>query len=147
MVPVNESPPADNLIISKFIGKVAIEALAKIGLEVEGGLNDIVDNPGLDPLKDYVRYGRGVKFWPYHARPIYSEGRYFRDDRTPEGYEVLHEFQLFQTDEQMWHFILVIFGQEYCINLAEPTVTLYQDWLKSNDNACPLYGYFNNEQF
>jgi hypothetical protein len=135
---VNDKPPADSLYISKLLGKVAMEAFAKIGLNVEGGIKDIIDNPGLDPLRNYVRFGTGPKFWPYHVRPIYPETHYFIDEAN-HSYEVLHEFQLFQTTEHQWHLVLVIFGFEYCIDLTGPDMDSYLLWLKNNNNESPLY--------
>jgi hypothetical protein len=136
---VNEKPPQDNPSISKFLGKVAIEAFAKIGLDVKGGIEYIVSSPGLDLLRNYVRFGAGPKFWPYHIRPIYPETYYFIDKDTNESYEVLHEFHLFQTTEHQWHLALVIFGFEYCIDLTGPDIDSYLRWLKNNNNESPLY--------
>ena len=136
---VNEQPPHDNPFISKFLGKVAIEAFAKIGVDVKGGIEDIVSNPGLDPLRNYVRFGTEPKFWPYHVRPIYPETHYFIDKDTNDSYEVLHEFQLFQTTAHQWHLVLVIFGFEYCIDLTGPDTVSYIVWLKKNNNISPLY--------
>lgn len=136
---VNEKPPEENLFISKFLGKVAIEAFAKIGLNVKGGIEDIISNPGLDPLRNYVRFGTGPKFWPYYVRLIYPETHYFMDKDINDSYEVLHEFQLFQTTERRWHLVLVIFGFEYCIDLTGPDTDSYLAWLKNNNNESPLY--------
>ena len=144
IVPVNDQPPSDHFAISKLLGKIAIEAIAKVGIEVEGGLDDVVHNPGLDPIRSYVRYGKGVKYWPYHYRVLYPEGHFVEDPKTNIPYEVIHEFQLFETSKNIFHLILIIFGIEYCINLCDPSITAYQQWLSDHNNECPLYGHFNN---
>jgi len=138
IVLANESPPKNNPHISRFLAKVAVEALAKIGLTVEGGIQHIVENTGLDPIRNYARFGTGTKFWEYHLRPIYQEAHSFIDESSGEPYEVLHEFHLFQTQPNLWHLALAIFGFEYCIDLTAPDTDSYIQWLQENDNISPL---------
>lgn len=136
---VNEAPPNDNLFVSKFLGKVAIEALTKIAIDVDGALEDITKNRTLDLLRNYVRFGKSVKLWPYSLRRVYSEAQLFTDNSGESPYELLNEYQLFQTDTNIWHLCLVMFGIEYCINLCEPTISTYETWLLENGMRCPLY--------
>ncbi|NVM66887.1 hypothetical protein FHW88_005205 [Mucilaginibacter sp. SG538B] len=144
IVPANSMPPDDNSQISKFLGKVAPVTLAKIGLEIEEGLTEVTYNSGLPPLRDYVRYGKGTKFWPHHMRQLYIEDKYFSAENISNTFQVLHEYQLFQTTQNAWHLVLVIFGIEFCLNLGEPTTADYRMWLEMNNQDSPLYGHFNN---
>lgn len=74
-VPIIPEPPRDNVYISKFIGKIALEALARRVLTAEGWQDDFVDNEGLDGLRYFVRYGKGYALWPYSVRRIYGENK------------------------------------------------------------------------
>lgn len=56
VIPVNERPPNNDIYISKFVGKVGLEALAKIAEDVEGGLIEVIDKVELDAIRNYVRY-------------------------------------------------------------------------------------------
>jgi len=144
IVPMNANPPNENIFISKFLGKVAIEAFAKIGLGLDGGIDDVTHNIGLDPLRNYVRYGNGPKLWPYNMRQLYAEDQRFLDKGVINDFEVLHEYQLFQTSPNIWHLVLIIFGIEFCINLCDPTCLDYDAWLQAHNYDSPLYGDFNN---
>lgn len=136
---VNALPDEDEMSISRLLGKIAVEAFARIALDVEGGLDDVTDNPGLDLLRNYVRFGTKVKFWPYTMRPIYPEQHFVSDSPDEKTYEVLHEYQLFQTEPHIWHLCLVLFGIEYCLNMCEPVLDDYQNWLTRNEGRSPLY--------
>ena len=139
IVPVNEKPPDNNIYMSKFLGKVGLEALAKIGESIENGIKELIDKTLLNNIRNYVRYGQCVSFWPYHCRPLYSEGSYFIDEKTKEKYQVLHEYKLLYTDNFQLLIVVAIFGIEYCLDLGKPTTETYLDWLEKNNNKSPLY--------
>ena len=124
-------------IVSRFLGKVAIEALALIALEIPDGLNEIIDKPELDELRNYVRGYSPFRDWPFHVRQIYPEDKVFCE----EGYgecEILHSFKLLPTECQELYLVLVIFGVEYCINMGGPEIEEYLEWLKQHNFESPL---------
>lgn len=139
VIPVNERPPDNNIYISKFLGKVGLEALAKIGENVEGGLVEVIDKVELDLIRYYVRYGQGVKFWKYYCRPLYREDTLFTDDEVKEKHQVLHEYRLLYTTNFQLLIVVAIFGIEYCLDLGQPTTETFVKWLEENNNASPLY--------
>lgn len=139
VIPVNERPPESNIYISKFLGKVGLEALAKIGEGVEKGLEELISNVGLDAIRSYVRYGQGIKHWEYHCRALYPENKLFLDYKTEEQYQVLHEYKLLYTDTFQLLIVVVIFGFEYCLDLGQPTTDTYLKWLQENNYVSPLY--------
>jgi hypothetical protein len=55
LIPVPNHP--DEYTFSRFLGNVALEVAADRVLEVEGGLDEIIDKVELDDLRNYVRYG------------------------------------------------------------------------------------------
>lgn len=137
VVPAEPSPP-DKQIVSRFIGKVGLEALAHRFLDVPGGLDEVVDKAELDELRNYVRRGSRRFVWPFHQRAIYTEGALFYE----EGYgyyEVLHEYTFLYTELQELCFVLAIFGVEYALNMGTPDISRYLEWLRQNGNKSPLY--------
>lgn len=138
IIPVNERPPDNDIYISKFLGKVGLEALAKISKGVEGGLQEFVDKGELDEIRNYVRFGQG-KYWEYHCRPLYAEDKLFVDNEINKTYQVLHEYKLIYTDNFQLLIVVAIFGIEYCLDLGQPTTATYLKWLKENNNMSPLY--------
>lgn len=134
-----EEPEKNNLILSRFLAKVALEALLYKLINVEGWVNEVSNKTELEEIKKYARYGIGVKFWQYHQRKLYKESQFFlRPNEAQEEYQVLHEFDFFWTKEREFYFVIAIMGIEYAINLANPSVRTYIDWLKENDNKSIL---------
>ncbi len=123
--------------ISRFLGKVAIETLALTGLNIPSGIEEIIDKPELDELRQYVRRGNPSKDWPFHMRRIYHEDKSFYEASYGEC-EILHSFKLLYTESQELYLVLVIFGIEYCINMGGPEIDGYIDWLKQHDFQSPL---------
>jgi hypothetical protein len=41
--------------------------------------------------------------------------------------------------ENECYFVLAIFGVEYVINIAGPSIDGYRQWLKENNEKSPLY--------
>lgn len=125
-------------IVSRFLGKVAIETLALIALEIPDGLNEIIDKPELDELRNYVRGYGPLRDWPFHVRQIYPEDKLFCEDEYGEC-EILHSFKLLPTECQELYLVLVIFGVEYCINMGGPEIEGYLEWLKQHNLESPLH--------
>lgn len=139
-VPILKQPEKDNLYISRFLGKVAIEALADKLCNIENWNNEFVEHEGLDDLRNYVRYGKG-KFWKYNQRKVYEEYEIFKDFKNtnkPKTYQTLYEYDFLYIDEKFLFFVCIILGTEYVINMREPNLELYYEWLKTNDNKGPL---------
>ena len=130
----------DTLLLSRFLGKVAIEVLAHRVLDVPQALQiDVVDNKALDPLRDYVRYGNISILWTFHHRPIYPADAMFYSEENATYYDIPHEFTLLYTDKKELFLILAIFGIEYAFNLAERDISGYLEWLNANGDRSPLY--------
>lgn len=128
----------DDQLVSRFLGKVAIEVLAFRLLSTPRFLEEVVFIPELDELREYVRVGNPRIRWPYHKREIYPESKLFYE----EGYgyyDILHEFDLLYTESQELYLVLAIFGIEYCLNMGGPEIDGYIDWLKCNEFKSPLY--------
>ncbi len=139
-IPILTEPEKDNIFISRFLGKVALEALADKVCGVENWNNDFIEHEGLDDLQNYVRFGQG-KFWDYKQRKVYEEYDTFddlSDPQKPTNYQTLHEYDFLYIDNKYLFFVCIIMGIEYTINMREPTLELYDEWLKNNGNKSPL---------
>jgi hypothetical protein len=139
VIPLLDSPKESNLVMSKFLAKLAIEAIIYKVLDDQVLVEELWNYPGLDRLKQYARYGQGISFWPYHQRRIYPEGALFKDE-TWKGipFEILHEFTFLTTDESNIYFAVCIMGIEYAINMNTPEISNYSNWLIANNNKSPL---------
>ncbi len=147
-VPLIPEPPINDLLISKFIGKIAIEALAKRVSSVEGWQNDFVENESLDQLRDFVRYGKGYSIWPYSIRRIDSENQIKYDKKSNKFLEKLNEYDFLIPDNSTieddthkidnLYFVMAIMGIEYTINLTNAGLNRYTAWLSDNENKSIL---------
>lgn len=147
-VPIFPEPPQDNLYISKFIGKIALEALAKRVSKIQDWQDDFVENDSLDELRNFVRYGKGYSIWPYHIRRIYGETEISYDRDLNKIMEKLNEYDFLIPDNppvngeyhqiDNLYFVMAILGIEYTINLTNGGLNRYISWLYDNQNKSIL---------
>lgn len=130
-----EPPPSD--IVSRFLAKVALEAMASRIQHVPEWLADFISEAQFDPLRRYAREGV-PKTWMHHVRRIYDENRPFVDERGQEV-QTVHEFDILVADSGEWFFVLALFGLELTINVGGPDISGYLAWLDANSGASPLY--------
>jgi len=129
--------PRDPSIITRFLAKVAVEALAQRLLIKDGGLDYIVDETQFDHIRNHARIG-DPKEWAYHSRRIYDSNER-RTDIHGETFQVVHEYDLFLTPLRELYLVLALFGLELAINIGGPEVDGYLDWLHANNNVSPLH--------
>lgn len=147
-IPLIPEPPKNDLLVSKFIGKIAIEAFAKRVSPAEGWQNDFVENEGLDELRKFVRFGEGYPIWPYHIRRIYDENQISYDKNQNKILEKLNEYDFLMTDNPTLkgeehqidnlYFVMAIMGIEYTMNLTNAGLNRYFTWLSDNHNKSIL---------
>lgn len=126
ILPLDAQRP-DGQVVSRFMAKVALEAMADRVIGLEGGQEYICEERQLEPLREHARRGR-LSDWPVHARTIYGPWE-----------QVIHEFDFLVTPWSEWFFVLAIFGLELTINLGGPDIQGYERWLRENDGISPLY--------
>jgi len=124
-------------IVSRFLGKVGMEALALISLDIHDGLREITDKPELDELRNYVRGYSPLMNWPFHVRRIYAEDKVFHEDNLV-AHEILHSFKLLYTERSELYIVLVLLGIEYCMNMGGPEIEGYFEWLRQHSFKSPL---------
>jgi hypothetical protein len=136
ILPAEGIPPRDR-VVSRFLAKAGLEALASRLVKYPEGLEYLVTEPQLDPVRDHARRGT-LPDWPYHVRRIYDANRTTPDERG-SMVQVVHEFDILQTDSSEYYFILAIFGLEFALNLGGPEVDGYLAWLNCHEGSSPLY--------
>lgn len=133
--------PEVNYETSRFIAKIALEALAFRCKDISGWNEEIVDKKELNELRNYVRIGSPKNVWAVHIRRIYAPEKEFLDDVI--GYQVLHEWDILpipiEGDLAEYYVVVAIFGVEYTINTGGSELEGYLEWLKRNNNESYLY--------
>lgn len=124
-------------IMGRFIGKAGLEALAARTHHVKGWEADIIDKPELDHIRDYVRYNKGEKDWPFSFRPLYPANSVFTEDGV--SFQVLHEYDLLLTEKNELYIIVALLGVEFAMNLGGAVLDGYFDWVEKHAFASPLY--------
>ena len=100
----SESPSLpDYRLMSRFLTKAALEALAFKTFSVPDSNTEIVDKAELDSLRSYARYNRG-ETWPFAYRTLYPVNAIFKEGST--HYEILHEFDV--SILMRWNFTLYL---------------------------------------
>jgi len=102
--------------------------ISKVRTEADGA-------PTLDPLRDHARRGTTPE-WPVNERRIYEADQAWLD-KEGNNVQLGFEHGLFETDEQEWYSILVVFGREFAINVLQPSIDGYRRWIDRNAGACP----------
>ncbi|AJK45382.1 hypothetical protein BGL_1c08490 [Burkholderia plantarii] len=136
ILPIDVEPPATQ-IVSRFLAKVAIEALAQRLLNSPGGVDYVVDEVQFDPIRNFARIGQ-PREWPHHSRRIYDINHCWSDVRG-EDVQVVHEYDFLYTEQGELYLVLALYGLELAINIGGPEVDGYLAWLEKNDGVSPLY--------
>lgn len=124
--------------MDRFLSKVAVEAMALRLMSDDELLNDMIEHEQIDIIRNYARYGKGVKSWPYSQRIIYPKNKIYIS-KSGKTYQKIFEFDLLLTPKKECYFILCLFGIEFSINMAGPNIEGYKQWLKNNNGKSPLY--------
>jgi hypothetical protein len=136
ILPATVAPPTER-VVSRFLAKMAVEAMALTLLKYPEGLAYLVEESQLDPIRNYARRGQPEE-WPHHARRIYDVER-----RLPkldgQSHQTVHEFDFLVTEQQEWYFVFALFGLELTINVGGPDIDGYVKWLAKHAEASPLY--------
>ncbi|MDW3119372.1 MAG: hypothetical protein R8G60_17530 [Roseovarius pacificus] len=122
--------------MSRFLGKVAIEALAKRLSGIEGWREEMMSLEAMEPLRRYVRIGDQQENWSFNRRRIYQPHQTFGAYEAP--YQILHEYDFLYTQDCQLIFVLALFGEEYAINLGGSDTECYQNYLRENNGTSPL---------
>jgi hypothetical protein len=132
--------PADlpsGSVLSRFVAKIALEAMALRLVEHPDGLEYLVDEDQFDSIRNHARRG-DASDWPVHVRQIYDQNTKWIDESN-SNVQIVHESDILRTDRNEWFFVIALFGVELVINYGGPEIEGYRRWLTEHDNASPLY--------
>lgn len=140
-----EAPIHESIVVSRFIGKVALEVMAQRLVGHPERLEYLANEPQFNPLRDHVRKGK-VKEWPVHIRRIYESGKRWGSEGE-EPIQVIYEYDILVTNENEYYFVLALFGLEFVMNYGGPDIEGYKKWLENNNNSSFLHTGKNNTNF
>jgi len=133
------------VILSRFLAKVALEAMAHRLAAYPEGLEYLVDETQLDPIRNHARRGE-ITTWPVHVRRIYSADQKWIDEQGA-AVQIVHEFDILCTPWNEWFLVITFFGLELAMNYGGPEIEGYERWLSENNNVSPLYWGKNAQGF
>ncbi|MBI4724226.1 MAG: HNH endonuclease [Rhodomicrobium sp.] len=134
-VPIAEQ--IDRKLMSRFLAKVAMEAVVHRVMGIVDWQSEIIDNKSFDELRRYARVGDRPAEWPFFQRRLYNENDLQLDNGM--HFQILHEFTLLYTPRQEIYVVVCIFGMEFAINCGGPVLDGYEAWLNENNSQSPLY--------
>lgn len=143
--------PTQGQVTSRFLAKIALEALAERLKESDGGLEYLINDPQYDLIRNHARRGT-TKEWPCNIRRIYAtDAQWIFDNSNEETSQMIYEcdFLFPNTDEKNLnrneciqdelYFIIALWGIEFAINMGGPEIDGYQQWLIEHNYASPLH--------
>jgi len=139
-IPISGAPPK-NHIMSRFLAKMALEALAHRWCDQKGWNEYLVSHKQLDAIRNFARFPKRDEEWLFSKRRICGENE---PQKAEDGnyYQILNEWDILVTggiDDSEFYFVIAIFGVEYAINLAGNSIDGYLKWLRNNGQKSPLY--------
>lgn len=153
LITYDSIPLKTNLIcsttISRFIAMVAVESYAYKTIEAEVDIEEFIEDPIFDGIRNLARYGIRPD-WPCHIRRVYEANKTWPEIGRPDC-NIVHESDFisfgyisdedvsFQEDSTDLYFIVTIWGIEFAINMIYPTIEQYSSWLIENHNELPLH--------
>lgn len=137
-----EESITSSIVVSRFIGKIALELMAQRLCNSPGGLEYLAKEEQFDPLRNHVRRGT-TKDWPVKIRRIYDADKKWGE----EAVQVIYECDILITKSSEYYFVLGLFGLEFAINYGGPDLDGYDKWLEDNNNHSPLHIGKNNTDF
>jgi HNH endonuclease len=135
LFPIDIDPPPKEM--SRFLSMMGLEALA-LRFSYSAAADSIIDEPSYDLIRNYARYGTGVKEWPYHRRVIFPMDTEMRHPDTGEWVQAGFGHDLLIIPYPETYFIFLLYGVEFAINLGGPSIDGYKLWLDDNDQISPI---------
>lgn len=143
IIPTVTEPPV-NTITTRFLAKVALEAMAQKFERDNKMLSDLIKDEQFDPLRNHARRGT-TKVWEISIRRIYPSNKSVSNS-DGQMVQVVHEYDFLPTKQGEVYFVLALFGIEFSINIGGPYMDGYRIWLKENNEISPLY-FGKNKDF
>lgn len=138
-IPLYSSPGFRNVHVSKFLGKMGIEAIVLNALHYKTPFENDVNQSCFDEIKKYVRSGQKTQYWPYFERSLYRPDAGFKDSKNGGYFKVTSSFTFIYTDTNQILFQYLCMGTEFTIDLINADTIEFENWLQKNNNESPVY--------
>lgn len=141
----NETIIQNSIIISRLLAKMALESLANSLKTVDGSLDELIDSKDFDQIRNHARRGTTPE-WPCSIRRLYNIDAFQKlGENTWE--QIINESGFLMIDKGgegeikyvILYFVVVLFGMEFAINMAEPEIEEYNNWVNQHGGLSPLY--------
>jgi hypothetical protein len=133
---IEDNPPPKEM--SRFLCKMALEAVAEMFCQVPGQMDRLIDEPFFNSIRDYARHGMNFKEWPYSMRRVFPVDTLMRHPETDEWVQAGFGCCLFMNRRQETLFAFVFYGVEFVVNVGGPSIAGYQEWLRIHNDISPL---------
>jgi hypothetical protein len=130
--------PPEERVLARFVGKVGLEVMASRLIQAGQSHEELVDEPALDEIRNFVRRGDGPRQWAVARRQLYSPDTVLSDNH--EQYVLLQEYELLlrpidqANDLYACYISLVLFGEECVLNMSGPALDGFEAWRASVDD-------------
>ena len=133
---IDMEPPKREM--SRFLCKMALEAIAETCSSKEGGSEIVVDAEFYDNARTYARYGTNFPEWPYSQRRIFPEETLMRHPDNGEWVQAGFGCCWFMNKRRETLFAFCFYGIEFVINVGGPSIRGYEEWLEDHGNISPM---------
>lgn len=130
------SPPQREM--SRFLAKVALEALALRFSEDAKLIQLLTDDPHYDRIRNWARRGECSVEWPYHYRAIAPEETLMKHPASGDWVQAGYGFDFFMNRRGETYFALSLYGHQFVVNVGGPSLRGFEEWLKENGDISPL---------
>lgn len=124
--------------MSRFLAKMALEALAFHFKNDKHFINYLIDEPHFELIRNFARFGSGVKEWPYYRRSVFPMDTKMIHPETGKWVTAGFGHDFLITRRRETYFIFIIHGVEFVINIGGPSIKGYEEWLKENNGISPI---------
>jgi hypothetical protein len=128
--------PAPNIHISRFLGKIGIEALA-YSTQTNGDDDFYYNQECLNNIKRYVRRAEKNEMWNYGSRQLYKSDTRFKDSKGEMTIICGWEFITTETGRLFFQFLFM--GAEFTIDMLSPDIDEMQKWDKETNKRSFVY--------
>ena len=132
---IDMNPPAREM--SRFLCKMALEAVAELFSADPQGIEKIVNEPFYDNVRNYARYGTAFTEWPFHQRRIFPTGTLMRHPESDEWVQSGFGCCWFTNKYRETLFAFCFYGVEFVINVGGPSIKGYEGWLSDHCGISP----------
>lgn len=139
-IPISGCPP-DDLLISRWLAKMALEMLAHKWTKIDYWNDYIITHEGLDAIRNFARAPKPGDRWSYSKRRIYEASEISLEPDGQQG-QMIYECDILATgtvESSEFYFVVAFFGMEYAINIGEDSMDGYYEWLAKHGDISPLY--------